>query len=420
MKKDRDLTDDLFRSKLYDFEEETLPEDWEAIESRLPRPSITSTKKFRYYWAAATVAALIAVSSGLYWREQSESVELAERMDKQERGIRETQPDRQAVESKPVESGLLAQESDKTTVRYTMRPPSVSQDGTEDTYINMYETAGVVENVETDAETVIMNETEQTEETAVSENEEKAAVASVSKGSENLMADASKPSKRRRWGFGVGAGSMSAGTTGEFSGDMSMNTSTFRGAPVLMSGSSNYLAATNMNVTNVDKRHKRPLSFGVGVSYSLDDRWSLQSGLTYSYLRSEWDYDGSLREEYKQRMHFIGVPLSVSYKFAEWKRLQFYASAGGKVEVCAAGRIAMVSYSSHDGKISSVVEKQRMKEPYFSVNGKVGMSYPLIRFLSAYAEAGAYYYFDNGSKIETYHSDKPFNLGLQVGLRLGF
>lgn len=30
---DRDHIDDLFRSKLYDFEVETAPEDWEAIES---------------------------------------------------------------------------------------------------------------------------------------------------------------------------------------------------------------------------------------------------------------------------------------------------------------------------------------------------------------------------------------------------
>ena len=38
MKKgDRDNIDDLFRSKLYDFEVETAPEDWDAIEKRLTR-----------------------------------------------------------------------------------------------------------------------------------------------------------------------------------------------------------------------------------------------------------------------------------------------------------------------------------------------------------------------------------------------
>ena len=30
------------------------------------------------------------------------------------------------------------------------------------------------------------------------------------------------------------------------------------------------------------------------------------------------------------------------------------------------------------------------------------------------------YYFDNGSDIETIHSEKPFNVSLQFGFRFGF
>ena len=42
------------------------------------------------------------------------------------------------------------------------------------------------------------------------------------------------------------------------------------------------------------------------------------------------------------------------------------------------------------------------------------------RFVSAFAEVGASYYFDNGSEIETIHSEKPFNMSLQFGFRFGF
>ena len=34
--KERDIFDDLFRSKLQDFEVDTMPGDWEAIADRLP------------------------------------------------------------------------------------------------------------------------------------------------------------------------------------------------------------------------------------------------------------------------------------------------------------------------------------------------------------------------------------------------
>ena len=62
MKKvDRDHIDDLFRSKLYDFEVETAPEDWEAIEKRLDRPSIPFYRKHTYQWLAAAAVVLKAI-----------------------------------------------------------------------------------------------------------------------------------------------------------------------------------------------------------------------------------------------------------------------------------------------------------------------------------------------------------------------
>ena len=72
MKKgDRDNIDDLFRSKLYDFEVETVPEDWDAIEKRLTRPSIPFYRKYKYQWmAAAAVAALLVLSFGIPWNSQ--------------------------------------------------------------------------------------------------------------------------------------------------------------------------------------------------------------------------------------------------------------------------------------------------------------------------------------------------------------
>ena len=45
--KERDIFDDLFRSKLQDFEADTMPGDWEAIADRLPvKKSSTSSLPF--------------------------------------------------------------------------------------------------------------------------------------------------------------------------------------------------------------------------------------------------------------------------------------------------------------------------------------------------------------------------------------
>lgn len=75
---------------------------------------------------------------------------------------------------------------------------------------------------------------------------------------------------------------------------------------------------------------------------------------------------------------------------------------------------------SDDVEILAQSERVRMKEWLWSVNARMGVSYPIIRFVSAFGEVGASYYFDNGSDIETIHSEKPFNVSLQFGFRFGF
>ena len=88
-------------------------------------------------------------------------------------------------------------------------------------------------------------------------------------------------------------------------------------------------------------------------------------------------------------------------------------------EVNLTGTSTTTLYSGTEN-LGRVRDRVRMHEWYWSVNARAGVSYPLFRFLSAYAEVGAAYYFDNGSDIETVHSDKPFNVSFDLGLRLGF
>ena len=89
--------------------------------------------------------------------------------------------------------------------------------------------------------------------------------------------------------------------------------------------------------TNVE--HKTPVSFGLSVSRQLNNRFSLQTGLTYSFLASSWETQASTyNKEILQRLHFIGIPVSLTYTIADWNRFRFYASAGAQAEFNIAGR----------------------------------------------------------------------------------
>ena len=84
------------------------------------------------------------------------------------------------------------------------------------------------------------------------------------------------------------------------------------------------------------------------------------------------------------------------------------------------GNIKTDSYFLEEKATLTEKEPVRMKEMQYSVNARAGAIYPIIKFINAYVEGGANYYFDNKSSIETIRSSKPFHVSLQAGLRFGF
>lgn len=417
MKKgDRDNIDDLFRSKLYDFEVETAPEDWDAIEKRLTRPSIPFYRKYKYQWmAAAAVAALLVLSFGIPWnRQEEELVKIAQEV-KQE--AEKQMNDNEWVAAVTENQDAVAEEEEKPKQR-SLRPRLLSVNARANNVPAVKASSEVpVEEVVTEDSYEDNNIEEQDESSPVVQAEEQIIEEVQPVQTRTVVEKEEKPTKAepkpRKWGFGMGAGSLSAGN------NSSVNAFALRSSAVTNEYLSLMNASSFEQLPKTDVKHKMPLSFGLSASRYLTDRWSLQAGLSYSYLVSEWTTNKTYRAESEQRLHFLGVPVAVTYKIAEWNRFMFYASAGGQVELNVAGKVCTDLYSPVE-KLKSVTEKERMKEPYFSVNARVGVSYPIIRFLSAYAEVGADYYFDNGSDVETIHSEKPFYVGLQLGFRFGF
>lgn len=398
MKKDRDELDDLFRSKLYDYEADTFPEDWEAIEKRLPRPSVSMPRRTWYYGAVAAVAALLVAISGIYFnKEEIKTEQLAE----QTRLI--TQPIPAISETNP-ESGqkILAQATPKFQA---VKADWWTLTEEEEPELQEAEMASEPEEPLKGADhprTTVLN---------AQPNRQSRTLSTEQSAQNKELPEAKKP--KRKWSFGMGAGSISAGNSN------SIGSYALRSSSLMPNETLALMNAVNMfQAPETEIHHKMPFSIGVSASRQFTDRWSLQLGLSYALLSSDWKTNTDYWGECKQRLHFLGIPVSVSYKIAEWKRFQFYASAGGKAELNVAGKLRTELYSQEE-VIGSYSEKQRVKEPYFSINGRVGVSYPLVRFLSAYAEVGTDYYFDNGSDIETYYTEKPFRFGLQVGFRFG-
>lgn len=414
MDKERDTFDDLFRSKLQDFEADTMPDDWEAIANRLPVKKSVPFRRVLRYWVAAAVISLLVVTGGVYISNQDQGrLPVAETIQK---------------ETEAVESQLTEQPESVTP---TFPVPSQNKIAVAASApVNRVAKRAVAQSVAatafrsdiTEDEVVLSPEDNDTVAVVSSEAAEAAEVAETEAPVEtrSLLADAApvkkeeKKERAKRWGFGMGGGSVSAGTSNSINAYALKNT--LMTDQELLQLNSPYFNSQSPK-TNI--HHKTPVSVGLGVSYSLNDRFSLQSGLNYTFLSSEWETGAVYHGETKQKLHFIGIPLSLSYKIAEWKRIQFYAAAGGMTEINVAGKLNSKIFVEQN-EIRHEKKHIRMKEWMWSVNARAGASYPLLRFLSIYAEVGAGYYFDNGSDIETIRSEKPFNVNLQAGFRFGF
>lgn len=180
-------------------------------------------------------------------------------------------------------------------------------------------------------------------------------------------------------------------------------------ADVMQSNSSNEISSTVKNW--------QPIQVGVSVAYSFTDRLSIESGLTYSCLVSDLS-SGTPSGNYdiRQTLHYIGLPLALRYDFLKIKGFSLYASAGGQMEKCVAGKTRTDYFV--DGKKVSSENGRIMVEPLqWSVNAYVGAQYSFNRMVGLYIEPGAAYYFRNSSPVNCIYSERPFNFSFRAGLR---
>lgn len=159
------------------------------------------------------------------------------------------------------------------------------------------------------------------------------------------------------------------------------------------------------------KHHAQPLSVGLSVGYALNHRLALTSGLVYT--RAETDFIKSSGNDdiiETQKLHYIGIPLSLKYKIWGNNHVQTYASAGGEADFNVKASLeadGLKTDATHD-------------HVQFSANAALGIQINALPQVGLFAEPGVKYYFNNNSPVETIFKDKPWAFNLQVGVRVDF
>lgn len=163
--------------------------------------------------------------------------------------------------------------------------------------------------------------------------------------------------------------------------------------------------------------HYMPVTFSLALKYKLNSRFGLETGLSYSRLKSEFEIgtDGNAIRE-QQAIHYLGIPLKGTYNIYDVRRWNLYGSLGAKLEIPV---YAPFSTSYFVNGMKELEEKSILHAPLqWSVGTGLGLQYNLTPNIGFFAEPSLQYYIPTGSDIETYRTEHPFTFSLPIGIRI--
>ena len=162
--------------------------------------------------------------------------------------------------------------------------------------------------------------------------------------------------------------------------------------------------------------HYIPVNFSLALKYQLNNRFGLETGLSYSRLKSEFEMgsNGNTINE-QQTIHYLGIPLMGTYNIFSRQVWSLYGSLGVTTEIPLYSPLN-TSYYLHG--MLEATDKTIIHAPWqWSVGTGLGLQYNVTPSIGLFAEPSLQYYIPTKSDIETYRTEHPFNFSLPIGIR---
>ena len=163
--------------------------------------------------------------------------------------------------------------------------------------------------------------------------------------------------------------------------------------------------------------HKMPVIIGLSLNKALTSRWSIETGVRYSFMESDFLSESKLWEQrVNQQIHYIGVPLKFNYLIYSVEGFSLYGHGGGALDIPVSGQQSV--WKSFIDMPTPQTDKFNIHAPLqWSVEGGLGIQYHFTPSFSIFAEPSLHYYFNPGGEIKTIRQEKPFEISIPVGLR---
>ena len=164
------------------------------------------------------------------------------------------------------------------------------------------------------------------------------------------------------------------------------------------------------------EHHDRPITFGISLTKSLGRKWNLETGIQYSLLNSQFYMGDRDTIVDTQKVHYLGIPLRVSYNWTNYKRLSMYSSFGVTLHIPVYGKVDSRYYISSQNAYSGT--KYFTPSLQWQTGVSLGLQYNFAPHTSLFAEPTFNWFIPSGSEIHTIWTEHPIMFTCPFGIRI--
>ena len=183
--------------------------------------------------------------------------------------------------------------------------------------------------------------------------------------------------------------------------------------------------------------HRMPLTAALDVSRQLNSRWSLNGGLRFTLLSSEFQVGNTLLHiDRSQHVRYLGLSLGTTYRLwpaiggdatqrnslrrSTWKLrpLSIYSSASLNCDLPLRSTVE-TTYLKGDKAVST--ESTRLHpSTQWSLGAGLGAQYSVTPAVAFFVEPSLHYYIPTHDGIDTWCTEHPLTFSLPLGVRITF
>ena len=162
--------------------------------------------------------------------------------------------------------------------------------------------------------------------------------------------------------------------------------------------------------------HDKPITFGLSMTKTINRNWNMETGLQYSLLKSEFILgEDDYYIQKRQKIHYLGIPLRLSYKWFGANRWTAYTSAGIILNIPLSGK---TDEQYVTGTVVPYSDSWHFTPPFqWTVGTGVGLQYNFANNWGVYLEPTFSWHIPNGSTTHTIWTEHPFTITVPFGIR---